>query len=220
MNHHTDTQTSKSHKRPPCIGLTGGIGSGKSLVSGEFGRLGATIIDTDRIARELVAPGQAALDEIIERFGNEILTTSGSLDRARLRKKIFNNATDRYTLEEILHPRIRAVATARADACSTPYSMLVIPLLAENAHDYPLDRILVIDCPEQLQRQRVAERDHLDPAEIDAILAAQASRSARLAIADDIIANDGDPASLKDAVARLHRRYLALSSDTTANKWA
>lgn len=218
MNQHTDADTRRNRKRPLCIGLTGGIGTGKSLASEEFERLGATIIDTDRIARELVAPGQAALAEIAQRFGNDILTPTGSLDRASLRKKVFASAADRFTLEEILHPRIRAIATARADACSAPYCMLVIPLLAENTRDYPLDRVLVIDCPEDLQRQRVAERDHLDPADIDAILAAQASRSARLAIADDIIVNDRDPARLKNAVAQLHQHYLALSGDTTANK--
>lgn len=220
MTQHTGPDTVKTRNRPLCIGITGGIGSGKSLAADEFERLGAAVIDTDRIARELVDPGQAALAEIVERFGAGILTADGTLDRKKLREKVFANPTDRYTLEEILHPKIRALATAGADACEAAYCILVIPLLAENAQDYPLDRVLVIDSPEDLQRRRVAQRDGLSEAEIDDILAAQAGRSERLAIADDIIVNDGNPEELRSAIAQLHKRYLALANDTQAGNSA
>jgi dephospho-CoA kinase len=201
------------------IGLTGGIGSGKSEVARQFTALGAGVIDTDIIARQLVEPGQPALTEIAAVFGREVLETSGRLDRDRLRRLVFADPARRKQLEDILHPRIRAQALQEADRTDAPYCLLVIPLLVETAADYQLDRILLVDCPEALQRQRIRARDALSDAEIDAILAAQANRAARQAVADDIILNDSDLQSLTVAVERLHRRYLALSAGRTPDRW-
>jgi dephospho-CoA kinase len=201
--------------KPLRIGLTGGIGSGKSAAADEFSRLGAEIIDTDQIARELVEPGQPALDDIVSLFGDSILDQQRRLDRDKLRQRVFSNPASRVKLESVLHPRIRQLAIDRAGRASSAYCVLVIPLLAETGNDYPLDRILVIDTPIELQRQRVALRDKLSDSDIDAILAAQASREDRLAIADDTISNDGSLTSLRDQVQQLHRRYLGAAGQTT-----
>lgn len=196
------------------VGLTGGIGSGKSEAAREFARLGATVIDTDVIARELVEPGQAALAEIVERFGADLLDASGRLDRARLRQRVFADPARRRQLEAILHPKIRAHALALADRADTPYCILVIPLLVESGDDYRLDRVLLIDCPEDLQRQRTRLRDDMPEPELDAILAAQASRRQRLGVADDVVMNDAGLDRLTAEIARLDQRYKALAEDT------
>lgn len=198
---------------PLRIGLTGGIGSGKSEAARQFAKLGATIIDTDVIARQLVEPGQPALEEIVQVFGHDVLGTDGRLDRGRLRRRIFDDAGLRRQLESILHPRIRARALEQTAQSDAAYCLLVIPLLAETGADYELDRVLLIDCPEALQRARAQARDGLSETQIDAVLAAQASRSARRAIADDIIVNDNGLPALTVAVERLHREYLALASN-------
>jgi dephospho-CoA kinase len=198
----------------PCplrIGLTGGIGSGKSEAARQFARLGATVIDTDLIARQLVEPGQAALAEIVDAFGAGVLDADGRLNRDRLRQQVFADPSRRRLLESILHPRIRARALLEAGRAQAPYCLLVIPLLAETGDDYRLDRVLLIDCPENLQRQRARARDALSEADLDAILAAQASRAARQAIADDIILNDADLQALTVAVRRLHQQYETLA---------
>jgi dephospho-CoA kinase len=200
------------------IGLTGGIGSGKSEVARQFAALGAAVIDTDLIARQLVEPGQPALSEIAAVFGGEVIETSGRLDRDRLRRLIFADPARRKQLEDILHPRIRSRALQEADRTDAPYCLLVIPLLVETAADYHLDRILLVDCPEALQRQRIRARDALSDAEIDDVLAAQASRAARQAVADDIILNDNDLPSLTVAVERLHRHYLAFSAGRSPDR--
>lgn len=194
-----------------CIGLTGGIGSGKTEASRAFSRLGASVIDTDLIARELVEPGQAALAEISATFGGQVIDESGRLDRSQLRQAVFCNPEQRKKLESILHPRIRERAIALAEQAETPYCILVIPLLVESARDYPLDRILVIDTPRELQVQRVAGRDAVTTSEIDAVLATQASREKRLAVADDVIVNDSDLEHLRNEVERLHPFYLQLA---------
>lgn len=194
------------------IGLTGGIGSGKSEVARQFSALGAVVIDTDIIARQLVEPGQPALAEIAAVFGREVIDSSGRLDRTRLRRLVFPDPARRKQLEDILHPRIRAQSLKETDRTDAPYCILVIPLLVETAADYQLDRILLVDCPEALQRLRIRTRDMLNDAEIDDILAAQASRTARQAVADDIILNDRDLQALTVAVERLHHQYLALSA--------
>ena len=194
--------------RALCIGLTGGIGSGKSEASREFSRLGATVIDTDLIARELVEPGQAALSEISATFGEQVIDKSGRLDRSQLRLTIFCNPEQRKKLEDILHPRIRERAIALADQAETPYCVLVIPLLVETALDYPLDRILVIDTARELQYRRVAARDDVTASEIDAVLATQASREKRLAVADDVVVNNSDLEQLRKEIERLHQFYL------------
>jgi dephospho-CoA kinase len=193
------------------IGLTGGIGSGKSTVAGLFAARGVPVIDADVIARELVAPGQPALVEIIAAFGAEMVNADGQLDRARLRERVFNDAAQRERLEAILHPRIRAVMAERAAAQSTTYVLLVIPLLFESGQRDLVDRMLVVDVPVELQRARVSARDHLSDAQIDAILAAQLSRDQRIDGADDVIDNSGDAAALERQVDDLHRRYLQLS---------
>ncbi len=189
------------------IGLTGGIGSGKSEASREFARLGVPIIDTDLIARELVRPGAPALNEIVAHFGAEIVDQKGNLDRTRLRETVFSDPAQRRQLETILHPRIRDRAMALAEQTETPYCVLVIPLLVETAGDYPLDRILVIDTPRERQLKRIATRDGLSENEIETILATQASRQRRLAIADDVIVNDASRENLRSEIERLHRFY-------------
>ena len=197
------------------IGLTGGIGSGKSAASREFARLGVTVIDTDLIARELVQPGQPALAEIVARFGSEMLDENGNLDRTRLRKTVFSDPGLRTQLEAILHPRIRERAVALAEQVKGPYCVLVIPLLVETTGDYPLDRILVIDTPRELQLERIAARDGLPESEIEAILATQASRAQRLAIADDVVVNDTSPEYLRSEIERLHHLYSETGHDRT-----
>ena len=198
------------------IGLTGGIGSGKSEASRHFARLGATVIDTDLIARELVEPGQPALSNIVEAFGPDIIGPGGQLDRGQLRTRVFADTAQRAQLEAILHPPIRERAIALSEQATGPYCVLVIPLLAETGADYPLDRILVIDAPDKLQRERIAARDGLSQAEIKAILASQASRAQRLAIADDVVVNDTTPEHLHREIERLHRFYSDLSHNRKA----
>jgi len=197
--------------RALCIGLTGGIGSGKTEASREFSRLGATVIDTDLIARELVEPGQPALSEIVTSFGKRLIDETGRLDRSRLRQVAFGNPEQRKKLERILHPRILERSITLANQAPTRYCVLVIPLLVESALDFPLDRVLVIDAPRQLQYQRVATRDAVTKSEIDAILATQASRKQRLEAADDVVVNDGDLEQLRKEIERLHHFYLRLA---------
>lgn len=193
------------------IGLTGGIACGKSTVAAGFAELGVPVIDADALARELVEPGQPALEAIARELGKEFITADGRLDRARLRQRIFTRPEARRRLEAILHPRIAAEMQSRAARLDSPYCLLVIPLLIEAGQQSLVDRILVVDCPEELQRRRLAERDDTEPVEISAILASQLDRESRLAAADDIISNDGTPEQLQERIAGLHTRYLALA---------
>ena len=195
------------------IGLTGGIGSGKSAASDHFAKLGAGVIDTDLLSRELVAPGQPALGEIIDAFGSEILTTTGELDRKRLRERIFADPKARKRLEQILHPRIREAMLERARQSRAHYVVFVIPLLIETDQQTLVDRVLVIDLPEHLQRQRVASRDGLNDEQITEILATQAGRQKRLDAADDVLSNHGSLADLHRQIENLHRKYLHQSQD-------
>lgn len=190
------------------VGLTGGVASGKSAASEIFSQLGAPIVDTDLIAREVVAPGQPALAEIEQVFGAEMLTATGELDRAALRARIFANPDLRTTLERILHPRIRALTEQRIERLDKPYCVVVVPLLIESGMVDMVDRILVIDTPESEQIQRVQGRDGITREEAERMLKAQASRAERLARADDVIRNDGSLESLRTAVEALHRQYL------------
>ncbi|MDT8404335.1 dephospho-CoA kinase [Sulfuriflexus sp.] len=190
------------------IGLTGGIASGKSAAAEHFAALGVPVIDADQIARELVEPGKPALERICERFGKSILLDNGELNRPSLREIIFKDARARHDLEAILHPLIRETIIQRIDELDAPYCIVVIPLLAESGDWAMLDRRLVIDCPEDLQLARLQQRDRLDPEQAERILAAQASREQRKAIADDIIDNSHDLAHLQRAVERLHKKYL------------
>ncbi len=193
------------------IGLTGGIGSGKSAAAEQFARLGAEVIDTDVLSRELVAPGQPALGEIVDEFGADILTAAGELDRSRLRERIFADTKARERLQDILHPRIRSAMLARAQQLSAPYVVFVVPLLIETGQQALVDRVLVIDVAEHTQRRRVAARDGLSEARIDRVLAAQATRDRRLRAADDVIDNDGGRADLARQVEQLHQQYLRQS---------
>ena len=190
------------------VGLTGGIGSGKSAASAHFSKLGAEVIDTDLLSRELVEPGQPALAEIVDAFGERMLDGDGRLDRSRLRERIFADPAARRTLEEILHPRIREAMLARAQRSSAPYVIFVIPLLFETGQQALVDRVLLVDVPEALQRARVGTRDGLDDARIDRILQAQSDRETRLRGADDVICNDGTLDELRAAVERLHVKYM------------
>ncbi len=198
---------------PLCIALTGGIASGKSAVAAAFADLGAPVIDTDLLAREVVEPGQPALAAVVAAFGASTLGPDGRLDRRSLRARVFADPTRRRTLEAILHPAIRELMQARIAALDAPYVVVAIPLLAEGGSRDRFDRVLVVDCPPEVQRQRLLARDAESDAGADAILAAQASRAERLAIADDVIDNTGPLASLAQAVAALHRRYLSLAAD-------
>ena len=197
---------------PLRIGLTGGIASGKSVVADMFAELGVPIIDTDLIAREVVAPGQPALDEIRERFGEAMVDATGNLDRAAMRKAVFGDEGARESLEAILHPRIGTEARRQADAAGGTYQLVVVPLLVgSQLLDY-IDRVLVVDCDEQTQIRRLLARDTETIEQARRILAAQASREERLAIADDVIQNDGELADLREAVNELDRKYRRLST--------
>jgi dephospho-CoA kinase len=193
-------------------GLTGGIGSGKSSVADLFGGLGAGVIDTDLLARELTEPGTPTLARIVCDFGVEVLSLDGALDRGRLRERVFRDRVARSRLESILHPRIRELMLERAAKLRAPYAILVVPLLFETGQETLMDRVLVVDCPKETQIQRVQRRSHLAPAEIARILASQVSRAERLARADDVIDNSGELADLAPQVERLHRSYLDLAA--------
>ena len=197
------------------IGLTGGIASGKSAIEKAFLARGVFVADADLIAREIVEPEQPALAEIVARFGPEVVGADGRLDRAALRMRIFHDDDARRALEAILHPRIRAQLHEQCRAAPGPYAIAMIPLLAEGggrAH-YPwLDRILVVDVPPAKQKSRLMQRDGIDAALADKMIAAQATRAQRLAIADDIVVNDGHPDHLHAAVAELDTRYRALAA--------
>jgi dephospho-CoA kinase len=196
------------------IGLTGGIASGKSTVEQRFTELGVPVINADDSARAVVARGRPGLAAVVERFGVGILTPQGELDRRELRSLIFKDAARRKELEAILHPLIRADMEQRSSQAAGPYVVLSIPLLVEGNTRGRCDRVLVVDADESLQLARLMSRDAVSEAEARATLAAQASRAARLAAADDVLVNSGTVADLRQAVDRLHRRYLELAADT------
>ena len=196
--------------RPFTVALTGGIASGKSEVAQRFAALGAEVVDADVVVHELVAPGGAALGEIVAAFGPQALDGNGGLDRGAMRARAFADAGTRAKLEAILHPRVREVLRDRA-AAAAPYALLVIPLLVESGHYGWVDRVLVVDVPRELQHARLLARDGITAQLAEAMLDAQASRAQRLAVADDIITNTGAAEELDGQVSRLHRRYLALA---------
>ena len=201
-------------KRPLRIGLTGGIASGKSTVAGLFAALGVPVIDADRIAREVVAPGTALLGQVVERFGAGLLGAAGELDRRALRERIFADPAQRAALEALLHPAIMAQLQRRADAAGGAYQILALPLLVEHNLKSSVDRVLLVDCSEALQLRRVQVRDGVTLAQAQAVLDAQASRAARLAVADDVIVNEGDLESVRGQVESLHSRYGTLARET------
>ena len=193
------------------VGLTGGIASGKSSAASYFGALGVPILDSDQVAREVVEPGQPPLERLVERFGRSILTTDGHLDRPALRHIVFSDPKARADLEALTHPAIGAAMEARSAAAGGPYQILVIPLLVEKNLRSNVDRVLVIDCDEQLQLHRLQNRDGSSIEQARAIINAQASRSARLKVADDVIVNDAALSAMRDQIATLHKRYLDLA---------
>ena len=198
---------------PYVVGLTGGIGSGKSTVADLFVARGAALVDTDAIAHELTGPQGAAMAAIAAAFGPAAVAARGALDRAAMRRQVFADATARQRLEAILHPLIRAESDRRCQAARAPYVILAVPLLVESgSYRERVQRVLVVDCPEAVQVARVMARNGLGEAEVQAILAAQASRQQRLAVAADVVDNGGDAAALVPQVERLHRQYLAAAS--------
>ena len=193
------------------IALTGGIASGKSAVAALFEARGVPVVDSDVIAREIVQSGRPALEAIRRRFGDRVLQSDGSLDRRALREQVFADPAARRDLEAITHPAIRARMQAWSQTAAGPYQIHMIPLLVESGGRRDFDRVLVVDSPEELQIQRVMQRDGVDASSARQVLAAQASRTERLAIADDVIVNDGDRDKLSGDVDALHERYLQLS---------
>ena len=196
-----------------CIGLTGGIGSGKSTVAEMFALLGVPIIDTDVIARELTQAGGAALPAIRKEFGDTVIEPSGAMDRVRMRAHILSDTMARSRLEAILHPMIQAEAKRRLEALSgAGYAILVVPLLVElGTYRGMVDRVLVVDCEEAMQLARACRRDGRDEAEVRTVMAWQVSRQDRLAQADDVLNNTGDLAALRAAVGELHRKYQKMA---------
>ena len=193
------------------VGLTGGIGSGKSTVAKTLKAKGIQIIDADKIAREVVAPGESALLKITEYFGEGILLPDGSLNRSELKAKIFSDPTAKKRLEDILHPSIRQRILQRVDeAIDTPYVVADIPLLVENNYPTYFDRVVVVDCTEAQQIARVKARDELPEAQIKSIMKSQATRENRLAAATDVIDNTGDLSSLNTQIEKLHETLLSL----------
>ena len=190
------------------VGVTGGIGSGKSSAANRFRQLGVPVIDADLIARQIVEPGMPALQEIINAFGESVANDQGELDRSALRKIIFLDSNRKSQLEAILHPRIYNEILRSLSELSTPYAIVVIPLLAESKREYPLDRILVIDVPSDVQISRVTTRDNQSTEEVEQIISSQASRHSRLEIADDIIENVGSTDDLSERVDAMHLTYL------------
>jgi dephospho-CoA kinase len=194
------------------VGLTGGIGCGKSTVADLFAALGATIVDTDVIAHALTAPQGAAMPAIVAEFGPDFAQPDGALDRARMRTLVFSDATARARLEAILHPRIRAATEAAGQAATGAYVIYVVPLLIESGSwRERVTRVLAIDCSEDTQVARVMQRSHLSADEVRAIMATQVTRARRLAEADDVVDNDAGLEALRTQVQALHERYLALS---------
>jgi len=197
---------------PYCIGLTGGIGSGKSSAARIFEELGAVIVDTDDISHGLTRPDGAAIPLIRAEFGPEYVASDGSLDRVRMRQLVFNTPSQRKRLEAILHPLIGGEARKRVAGAAQPYVMLMVPLLLETgAYGDVLKRIAVVDCMEAQQIERTMQRSRLSEAEVRAIMDTQVTRAQRLARADDVIDNSGDAAGMRREVEALHAKYLALA---------
>jgi len=195
------------------VGLTGGIGSGKSTVARAFETHGVEVVDADALAHGLTAPGGAAIPALRAAFGDEVIDASGALDRARMRRIAFADASARQRLEAILHPMIRTETDRLAGSARSRYVILMIPLLVESGDPRArCDRVLVVDCPEEEQIRRVTARSGLSRADVEAIMATQATRAARLAAADDVVDNAGEPAGIDAQVAMLHRRYLEFAS--------
>jgi dephospho-CoA kinase len=200
------------------IGLTGGIASGKTTVANLFAALGVPIVDTDALAREVLEPGTPLLAEVLAHFGAGVIGPDGALDRRALRGRVFADPAERRWLEERTHPAIRALTDARCDAARGPYVIVAIPLLVETGGADRFDRVLVVDVEPAVQLARLQARDGSTRSEAERIVAAQASRAARLAVASDVIRNDGDFAGLRDQVVALHRRYVEAARTRSSDK--
>ena len=195
-----------------CVGLTGGIGSGKSTVSKLFMELGASVIDADKISHNLTCAGSQAVQSIKNTFGEQTVDADGNLNRDYLRKLVFNDPVIRQKLEDIIHPLVASEMKRRVNETDAPYYILSIPLLIEKNSDYNIDRILVIDAPEELQITRASKRDEVTASDIKNIIDAQTPRKKRLAAADDVIVNDGNLDSLTGIVKALHDKYMILAT--------
>ncbi|WP_031568810.1 dephospho-CoA kinase [Rheinheimera texasensis] len=206
------TQTARHFR----VGLTGGIGSGKSTVATAFSELGIAIVDADIVARAVVAPGSDALAQISGHFGEHVLSADGQLDRARLREIVFADSTAKNWLNQLLHPRIRQQMLAQLDSAASPYSILVAPLLLENQLNLLVDVVLVVDVSPETQLSRTMQRDNNSAGLVQSIMAAQCSRAERLAAADYVIDNEAPPAMLAGEVAKLHRVFLQLAEEKLA----
>ncbi|MBJ7266579.1 dephospho-CoA kinase [Idiomarina abyssalis] len=191
------------------VGVTGGIGSGKSAATAEFEKLGITIVDADVVARQVVMPGTPCLQAIAEHFGNQLLTEGGELNRKALRQRVFSNPQEKEWLNKLLHPAIREEIISQLEQADSPYVILSAPLLLENGLEKYCQRVLVIDAPESLQISRTIQRDDSPKKEVEAIMKAQLSRSERLKKANDVLNNDGSLEQLEQQVLQLHQRYLA-----------
>ena len=201
--------------KPFAVGLTGGIGSGKSAVAELFARREVAVIDSDEIAHGLTQAGGAAVEPICAAFGSSVIGADGALDRAGMRELVFGNAQARKKLEAVLHPLIRAESARRCEEAAGPYAMFVVPLLVEGGADRSrYARVLVVDCTEAQQIERVMRRSRFSEREVRDILTVQATREQRLAQADDVIDNSGPPQALEPQVARLHEKYLTLASES------
>lgn len=194
------------------VGLTGGIGSGKSAAAECFRAHGIVIVDADAVAHELTGPGGEAMAAIAAEFGATVITPDGALDRNAMRQRVFADPAARLRLEQILHPRIRAICDQRCATAASPYALLVVPLLVESGtHRQRCQRLAVVDCPEEVQIARVMARNGMTRSEVERIMAAQATRAQRLAAADDVIDNSGAPAALAPQIATLHDKYLEMA---------
>ncbi|MCY9822221.1 dephospho-CoA kinase [Aeromonas media] len=195
------------------VAITGGIGSGKTTIANQFAALGIEVVDADLIAREVVAPGTPALAAIVNHFGAEMLTEQGLLDRRALRERIFSDPAAKSWLNALLHPIIRSEMLRQCAAVSSPYCLLVVPLLVENRLTELVDRVLVIDVDEATQIERTCRRDGVSRAQAQAILASQANRTERLAMADDVLDNQsGTTETIRERILALHETYLAFAS--------
>ena len=203
---------------PYVVGLTGGIGSGKSAAADEFARLGATVVDTDVIARDMTAAAGAALPALRGLFGPEYFEASGAMDRAKVRDKVFSDPAAKKSLEAVLHPMIRAKSERQIAGATGPYVIYVVPLLVESGnYRSRVQRVAVVDCPEEVQIERVRQRSHLPESEVQRIIATQVPRAGRRAAADDLIDNSGMLDALHKQVAGLHRSYLEFARAASAN---
>jgi dephospho-CoA kinase len=209
--------TEATNNSPLLIALTGGIASGKTAVAELFASLGVPVLDTDQIARDVVAPGSPALGELVAEFGAQILDAQGKLDRARMRERVFGDPQQRLKLEAITHPAIRAELARRSAAAGGDYQIHVIPLLVETGRAEVYDRVLVVDCPEEAQIERLMARDGASRARAEEILAAQVSREERLNAAHDVIENTGTLEDLERFVQTLHRNYALLAQKLAAH---